>query len=283
MSDFTETNRKHFDKVASNHQNDFGELIAAIITELQSRREWISPKLAGEPKHEDGIKEADEVRLLDYACGSGTVSKALAPYTTRSIGLDLSANMVNEYNKTAREMGYGAERMQAHRWDLLSDSTASSAPSDFLAQESYDIVATAMALHHVADPAKLLSRLSELLNPGGVCVVVDMVPESESASTGEVENVFETIETLDPSKRGVLDTIGKQGFTEAEMRSMYEGAGMWRRFEYVVLPEKLRFALFGRRFAFPGFVARGAKETWRANFGRQSSCRVNDNDRPVGI
>ncbi|KAL4908572.1 S-adenosyl-L-methionine-dependent methyltransferase [Aspergillus multicolor] len=262
MSEFTEVNRKHFDKVASDHQNDFSELIAAVKSALISWRQWISPKLAGEPKPQGSfldINEAEEVRLLDYACGSGTVSKALAPYATRTIGLDLSTNMVDEYNKAAREMGYGAERMHAHHFDLLSDSSGPSPPSDVLAKESYDIVATTMALHHVADAAKLLSRLAELFRPGGVCVVVDMVPETESASTGEIENAFETVEALDPSKRGVLETIGKQGFTEAEMRSMYEEAGMWRGFEYVVLPEELHFTLFGRSFAFPGFVARGVK------------------------
>lgn len=59
--------------MASNHQNDFGELIDAVIAELKSRRGWISPKLTSTPNTDPTA--GDAVRLLDYACGAGTVSK----------------------------------------------------------------------------------------------------------------------------------------------------------------------------------------------------------------
>lgn len=64
-------------KVASNHQTDFGELIAAVIAELKRRRGWINKRLADDPNTDSYIAPGlrDEVRLLDYACGAGTVSK----------------------------------------------------------------------------------------------------------------------------------------------------------------------------------------------------------------
>ena len=38
------------------------------------------------------------VRVLDYACGPGTVTGALTDHATGYIGIDLSDGMVNEYN-----------------------------------------------------------------------------------------------------------------------------------------------------------------------------------------
>jgi hypothetical protein len=57
-------------KVATTHQTDFGELIDAAIREFKARRGWITPALNDPP-----ASEAKELRLLDYACGAGTVSK----------------------------------------------------------------------------------------------------------------------------------------------------------------------------------------------------------------
>ncbi|RJE24221.1 Methyltransferase domain protein [Aspergillus sclerotialis] len=247
MADLTENNRKHFDKVASDHQNDFGELINTVITELKSRRGWISPKLTDAPNTDPAASDA--VRLLDYACGAGTVSKALAPYATQTTGLDLSANMVSEYNKATLEMfgshKAGHARMVGFQHDLLGDSTA--LPSGTLAP--FDIIVIGMALHHVADAGGLLQRFSELLKPGGVCVVIDMVPDSAQLGEG-ASNLMK--------EGGVFGTIAKHGFAEAEMRELYEGAGM-REFDYVVFEQRFRFTLFGEQCSSLGFIARGVK------------------------
>ncbi|KAL4913043.1 S-adenosyl-L-methionine-dependent methyltransferase [Aspergillus aurantiobrunneus] len=244
MADLAETNRKHFDKVASTHQTDFGELIAAAIRQLQARRHWISSKWV------DNTPDT-EIRLLDYACGAGTVSKALAPYVTEAIGLDVSANMVTEYNDAAQELGLSPARMRGHQHDLLSPSEPSpDLPSDALSRK-FDIIVIGMALHHVADPGKLLRRFAELLKTGGACVVLDMVPGRDDSG------IHESLHGLVGEQLDVVKTIGKHGFTEDETRGLYEAAGMGKGFEYVVLEEKFRFRMFGKEFGVQGFIARG--------------------------
>ncbi|KAG2417901.1 hypothetical protein HFD88_001000 [Aspergillus terreus] len=250
MADLTEINRKHFDKVASDHQNDFGELIDAVIAELKSRRGWISPKLTNTPNTDPTA--GDAVRLLDYACGAGTVSKALAPYATQTIGLDLSANMVSEYNKAAQEIfrphSAGFARMEGFQHDLLGDSNLGTVlPSGTLAP--FDVIVTGMALHHVVDAGGLLQRFGQLLKPGGVCVVVDMVPGSARLGDPGSELMEEG---------GVFGTIAKHGFSEAEMRELYERAGMGG-FDYVVFEQRFRFTLFGQDCSSLGFIAKGVK------------------------
>lgn len=177
--------------------------------------------------------------------------------------------MVAEYNKAAREI-FGAHgpglqpgRMEGFQHDLLAGSNSDSGsdsgtadaesnplPSGTLAP--FDVIVIGMALHHVTEPGRLLKRLSELLKPGGVCVVLDMVPGSAEHEHGE--------DLTELGHEGsVLDTIGKHGFTEAEMRDLYEGVGMWRGFEYAVFEERFRFTLFGQQCSALGFIARGEK------------------------
>ncbi|KAF3400100.1 hypothetical protein F1880_008344 [Penicillium rolfsii] len=292
MADLTENNRKHFDKVASSHQHDFGELINMVIAELESRRGWISPQLA---KRNPNTAHAagDEFRLLDYACGAGTVSKvslftllhpssttlsnerefqALAPYTTRTIGLDLSANMVSEYNKAAREIfgvhNSGPARMEGFQHDLLGTSPSDQGsgadaddnkllPSGTLAP--FDIIVIGMALHHVADAGELMQRFAKLLKSGGVCIVVDMVSSSARLDDGEGDESSDLRERREPGENGTMfDTIAKHGFTAAEMKDLYEEAGM-RKFDYQVFEHRFCFRLFGQQCSSLGFIARGER------------------------
>jgi SAM-dependent methyltransferase len=162
--------------------------------------------------------------------------------------------MIAEYNKAASEMGFSNEKMHAYQYNLLaadtdSDSVTSSLPENTLAP--FDVIVIGMALHHVSEPTVLLARFKELLKPGGVCVVMDMVPTDDAP---DIEDV------LEPSQLEVVKTIGKRGFTEQEMRELYEGAGMGKGFEYVVIEEKFRFTMFGHQFRVTGFMARGEVE-----------------------
>jgi SAM-dependent methyltransferase len=165
--------------------------------------------------------------------------------------------MVAEYNKAAAEAAFGPDRMKGYQHDVLSAPSTTSLPSGVLAP--FDIIVTSMALHHVADPGRLLRAFSELLKPGGVCVVVDMVPASAVHEGNEERSGSDIRDVLQPEQREVFNTIGKHGFNEEEMRALYAGAGMWTGFEYVVFGEPFRFTMFGERFRTTGFIARGEK------------------------
>lgn len=160
--------------------------------------------------------------------------------------------MVSEYNKAAQEIfrphSAGFARMEGFQHDLLGDSNLGTVlPSGTLAP--FDVIVTGMALHHVVDAGGLLQRFSQLLKPGGVCVVVDMVPGSARLGDPGSELMEEG---------GVFGTIAKHGFTEAEMRELYERAGMGG-FDYVVFEQRFRFTLFGQDCSSLGFIAKGVK------------------------
>ncbi|KIW25844.1 uncharacterized protein PV07_08984 [Cladophialophora immunda] len=240
MGDITARNREHFNQVASSHLNDWAPLIQTVIEELRERRSWISGKLGDNNTSE---KDTGPVKLLDYACGSGTVSKALAPYVDETVGLDLSDNMVAEYNKWAQGQGFSHAKAHALQFDLLAEPQSTDpALSDF------DVAVVCMALHHVADPEALLCRLSKTLRPGGVCVVFDRVHSEERP---------ELRADLPEEATKVLQTIHKHGFTEEDMRKYFEAAGMSKNFEHVVIARPFKVKMFGQEMELKGFIARG--------------------------
>ncbi|RLL96929.1 hypothetical protein CFD26_102696 [Aspergillus turcosus] len=256
MSNLTATNQKHFDNVASTHHTDFGPLIETIMEEIADRRSWISSTLADK-------QSTQSIRLLDYACGAGTASKALLPFISEAIGLDLSGNMVKEYNAWARGHGY-AEKMRAYHLDLLDPRPEGGIEEEELELSGFDVVVVCMALHHVADAERLLARLGGCLKPGGVCVVIDGVPTPTTGEERHAEvdsNTADLRAVLGPEQLGVLETINKHGFTEGEMRELYERAGLGRNFEYVVIGRELRFTMFGKSFTRRGFIARGERDS----------------------
>jgi hypothetical protein len=71
---------QHFSTIASAHSNKNEKTTEELITEIRSRRDWIGVDLLDDSKEkEDGVEGAKvdikTVRLLDYACGTGLVSR----------------------------------------------------------------------------------------------------------------------------------------------------------------------------------------------------------------
>lgn len=120
-----------------------------------------------------------------------------------------------------------------------------------------------MALHHVADPAALLARLAAYLRPGGVCVVLDFLPEEQQDVFGgkTLEERLEGVE--DEGVRRVvmkaMSMVQTHGFGEGTMRELFEGAGLGGGVEYVVREEPFEFTIAGVGIHVKCFFARGEK------------------------
>ncbi|RFU28547.1 hypothetical protein B7463_g7795, partial [Scytalidium lignicola] len=159
MSNWTEKNRAHFNNTASTYNTKFSKTILQIIDEIQARRKWIgagSIDLDSETDDEssapDSTAQKKGLRVLDYACGTGLVSRALIPYVSRCVGLDISESMADEYNSSARDQGIGEDEMCAHVGSLLDPK---SVPESLAGPEFYgfDVVAVGNGFHHFPDPA----------------------------------------------------------------------------------------------------------------------------------
>lgn len=100
--------------------------------------------------------------VADLACGTGSVSLALAPHVARVIAVDNSPAML----KAAARRVAGRANVELRRGDLAA------LPVD---DQSCDAALLLLALTYIPDPAPALLEAARILRPGGRLVVVDLL------------------------------------------------------------------------------------------------------------
>ena len=107
----------------------------------------------------EAVAARPEDRVLDVACGTGLVSKALVErWGCRVVGLDQSAAMLGR----AREKVAASTRL-AGRIELV-EGEAESLP---FADAEFDHLTFTYLLRYVDDPAATLTELARVVKPGG--------------------------------------------------------------------------------------------------------------------
>jgi len=181
----------------------------------------------------------EEKTLLDYACGTGLVTKALQPYINRAIGIDISPSMVSRYNELftttpshpfiakAKVADYLAEQPRTKDTEATQDTENKEGDAEF------DLAVVGLGFHHFHDPAHALGVLKARLKRGGVLAIVDFLPfpagghshghghehghEHKQKESGKSDGAF-------PEE--ALPTIKTSGFSEEDMARLFEGAGL---------------------------------------------------------
>lgn len=105
-------------------------------------------------------------RALEFGCGTGLVTLALAPQLGHVTGMDGSSGMLDVLRRKC------IDRHIANVRTLLGN-----VPAD-LPDERFDLITSTLTLHHVADTASLLRVLFEHLTPGGYVALADLDAEN---------------------------------------------------------------------------------------------------------
>ncbi|KAI0162228.1 S-adenosyl-L-methionine-dependent methyltransferase [Xylariaceae sp. FL1272] len=237
--DAASINRDIFNDEAAEYDNKHRKLTERITRELQSRLELIGVEWilddSDEEVETDNDETTREVRLLDYACGTGAMSRALAQYTTQCVGVDISERMVALYNKRAENQGLAPEEMHAVVGDLGSTSSSEALSSADLF--SFDIAVVGGGFHHFGDPELIAKRLVERLKPGGVLLIWDFLPHGPlhghhhhsthaHQHSHEHEHSHNHREHDDkPDGDNVLHSVMHHGFSQDRMREIFNAAG----------------------------------------------------------
>ena len=104
---------------------------------------------------------------LDVGCGDGLLVRRLAGRARRVTGIDNSAEMIGR----ARELAAGHPDLAFVEGDFLTAD---------LPGAGYDFICSVTAIHHMEFEAAL-TRMRELLRPGGTLVVVGLAREASPA------------------------------------------------------------------------------------------------------
>lgn len=130
----------------------------------------------------------------------GLISQELAPYALAIKGVDISQGLVDRYNQKFAENN---KHLSAVRVELRDDSKE-------LEGNKFDVIFCASSYHHISSVEEITRVLVSYLNPGGALFVVDMKKTGESSIPKEYHHIVPH----------------KHGFSEDEIRKLFEGAGL---------------------------------------------------------
>ncbi|GAB0135204.1 hypothetical protein EsDP_00003550 [Epichloe bromicola] len=230
MSDTTAVNQKYFNNLAPEYDGKFQRVLGRLEEEVKARANVLGVRAGG--------------RLLDYACGTGLLSRALGPYLGQCIGIDISESMVEQYNFKAKIDGLTPEQRVAYVGNLVSADDAS--PAAFASPKffDFDLAGVGMGFHHMDDCDLVAKRLVQRLRPGGVLFVVDF------ASHAPMEG------------HAASSSVRHHGFTKGRMQEIFERAGAGGNFQFDVLGEEMTFENAygdGKHMTRRVFFARGER------------------------
>ncbi|MEC8203373.1 MAG: class I SAM-dependent methyltransferase [Pseudomonadota bacterium] len=111
-----------------------------------------------ESRFQGAIGDAGKGVLLDVACGPGVVTAALAQNAARITAFDATPAMLEKARARCEEAGLANVEFR--------EGDAQAMPFD---DATFDGIVTRLAIHHFAEPAKVMSEMYRVLKPGGLC------------------------------------------------------------------------------------------------------------------
>lgn len=179
MSDLTQQNIDRFNTLAAEWDSSPGRVTTATA-------------VAGAIC--DALKPSSEEAVLEFGCGTGLLTAALAPRVGHILAMDSAPRMLDTLNSKLGD--YAIDNIDTHVGDLPGHPP----PGRF------DLIISSMTLHHIDDTAGLLAVLFGLLRPGGHIALADLDAE-------------------DGSFHGDKPGIAHRGFDRGELASQMTEAG----------------------------------------------------------
>jgi SAM-dependent methyltransferase len=214
-AEFTERNRNHWDKMATSYDSEQWQkdMLNSIHGFLLENIQWIGVDFIDpSSSFENNTEPEKAVRVLDYACGPGTITNILYSHANEFVGVDLSQGMVNEYNRRFSHTLPGEvaqTNAKAVVGNLIDPASANSVPE--AEHGTFDLVVVGLGFHHFNNLKVAIQRLTAYLKLGGVFMIVDLLTHAK-----------ESTESTNPAKH----TVAHHGFGEEEVSELFTVAGL---------------------------------------------------------
>lgn len=148
----------------------------------------------------DAIREAVPVAphmtALEIGCGTGLVTYPLSEHVASILAVDTSEEMLKILGEKMAQLG--VRNVTPLKTDLTHDD---------LPDSDFDLIFSAMAMHHIPHPDEMIRRIVQILKPGGALCVVDLDAE-------------------DGSFHGDTELVHHHGFSAQEMQGFFAEAGL---------------------------------------------------------
>ena len=266
--------------IASAHSNKNEKTTELLIAEIRARLDWIGVDFRDDKakdRVEGGEVEEKRVRLLDYGCGGGMISrvcisvsspvsmelterhKALAAYITQAVGMDVSPHMVHEYNTWS---GSITPQMSVFVGNLLDPADPS--PTAFKGEEfwGFDLAVVGLGFHQINETVLAATRLAERLRTGGVLLILDFVVDQTTGGDGDGhqhDHGFWKKYGHGSGGDAATKRRKQRGFGELEIKEIFENAGVGKDFGFEVIAKGTVFETAGHNMTADVFMARGTR------------------------
>lgn len=124
----------------------------------------------------ENIPLNDQMEVMDFGAGTGLISSRVAPHVKKIVALDTSEGMLDKLVAKAEFNG----KVEAICHNIID------CPIDY----RFDLIMSAMAMHHVEDTDKLIQRFAEHLKPGAMVALADLDKEDGSFHPEEAQGVY---------------------------------------------------------------------------------------------
>ncbi len=162
--------------------------------DLNPRRVESALKTTRKIKDLIDIKDRD---ILDYGSGTGLVSFDFFEEAKNIVAMDNSQGMLDELKRKITEAKITNITTSLHDANI-----------DFLPKNSFDLIVTAMTLHHIKEPSIFIQNAKKALKKEGYLAISDL--ESEDGTFHSHGN----------------DDVEHFGFDKEQIRTLFEEAGL---------------------------------------------------------
>lgn len=118
----------------------------------------------------------EQMTALDFGAGTGLISAQIAPQVNHIVATDTSKAMLDKLACKPELKG----KVDILCRDIVED------PLD----TRFDLIMSAMAMHHVEDTSRLIQRFAEHLNDSGIVALADLDKEDGDFHPADTEGVF---------------------------------------------------------------------------------------------
>ncbi|SMC19780.1 Methyltransferase domain-containing protein [Clostridium acidisoli DSM 12555] len=191
------------------------------ITWDDERRKRRAKLIAKEINKSIQIKK--QYTALEFGCGTGLISFFLNDKFETITLVDTSKGMIDVLNSKIET--FQINNMKAYKMDINENN--------ILPENSYDVIYTSMALHHIIDTETTIMNLYKLLKEDGYLCIIDL--DEEDGSFHKEEKDFNGHNGFNQNylKSVLLET----GFKEAEVNTFYKD-------EKLVEEREVEYSLF---------------------------------------
>ena len=119
---------------------------------------------------------SDKMKVMDFGAGTGLISSHVAPLVNKIVAVDISETMLDKLVAKPELQ----DKVEAVCQNILDKPLAA----------QFDLIMSAMAMHHVEDTNKLIQTFSEHLASGAQIALADLDKEDGSFHPADVEGVY---------------------------------------------------------------------------------------------